>query len=183
MILYIFQCHSPKSSHTLPLPQSPKDCSYKVKNHSALQFLDILPREKRKCVRSDFYTIAYSNIINNGKKVKKKKEQSTSFSRRMDTQIWVYLYSSIFITQKTSNKLLIIKVKYMLIFSNVLLSPNKIMYIHFFFDVLIWYVNTWNNYFYKLKMITYHQFYVSISMPFGNFKYNIFIIPEINFLI
>ena len=27
MILYIFQCHSPKSSHRLPLPQSPKDCS------------------------------------------------------------------------------------------------------------------------------------------------------------
>ena len=27
MILYMFQCHSPKSSHRLPLPQSPKDCS------------------------------------------------------------------------------------------------------------------------------------------------------------
>ena len=27
MILYVFQCHSPKSSHPLPLPQSPKDCS------------------------------------------------------------------------------------------------------------------------------------------------------------
>ena len=27
MILYIFQCHSPKSSHPLPLPQSPKYCS------------------------------------------------------------------------------------------------------------------------------------------------------------
>ena len=27
MILYIFQCHPPKSSHPLPLPQSPKDCS------------------------------------------------------------------------------------------------------------------------------------------------------------
>ena len=27
MILYILQCHSPKSSHPLPLPQSPKDCS------------------------------------------------------------------------------------------------------------------------------------------------------------
>ena len=27
MVLYIFQCHSPKSSHPLPLPQSPKDCS------------------------------------------------------------------------------------------------------------------------------------------------------------
>ena len=27
MILYMFQCNSPKSSHPLPLPQSPKDCS------------------------------------------------------------------------------------------------------------------------------------------------------------
>ena len=27
MILYMFQCHSPKSSHPLPFPQSPKDYS------------------------------------------------------------------------------------------------------------------------------------------------------------
>ena len=27
MILYMFQCHSPKSSHLLPFLQSPKDCS------------------------------------------------------------------------------------------------------------------------------------------------------------
>ena len=27
MIIYMFQCHAPKSSHPLPLPQSPKDCS------------------------------------------------------------------------------------------------------------------------------------------------------------
>ena len=27
MIVYMFQCHSPKSSHPLPLPQNPKDCS------------------------------------------------------------------------------------------------------------------------------------------------------------
>ena len=27
MILYMFQCHSPKSSHPLPFPQSPKNCS------------------------------------------------------------------------------------------------------------------------------------------------------------
>ena len=27
MILYMFQCHSPKSSHPLPFPPSPKDCS------------------------------------------------------------------------------------------------------------------------------------------------------------
>ena len=27
MIIYMFQCHCPKPSHPLPLPQSPKDCS------------------------------------------------------------------------------------------------------------------------------------------------------------
>ena len=27
MIVYMFQCHSPKSSHPFPLPQSPKLCS------------------------------------------------------------------------------------------------------------------------------------------------------------
>ena len=27
MTLYMFQCHSPKSSHPCPLPQSPKNCS------------------------------------------------------------------------------------------------------------------------------------------------------------
>ena len=27
MIIYMFQCHSPKSSYPRPLPQSPKDCS------------------------------------------------------------------------------------------------------------------------------------------------------------
>ena len=30
MILYMFQCHSPKSSHPCPLPQSPKDCTIYV---------------------------------------------------------------------------------------------------------------------------------------------------------
>ena len=30
MISYMFQCHSPKSSHTRPFPQSPKDCSIHV---------------------------------------------------------------------------------------------------------------------------------------------------------
>ena len=30
MIIYMFQCHSPKSSHPCPLPQSPKDCTIHV---------------------------------------------------------------------------------------------------------------------------------------------------------
>ena len=32
MILYMFQCHSPKSSHPLPLPQSPKDHNRQHRN-------------------------------------------------------------------------------------------------------------------------------------------------------
>ena len=49
MILYMFQCHSPKSSHPLPLPQGPKDCSihlclfyclaYSVINHLNFWYL------------------------------------------------------------------------------------------------------------------------------------------------
>ena len=30
MTLYMFRCHFPKSSHPLPLPQSPKDCSIRL---------------------------------------------------------------------------------------------------------------------------------------------------------
>ena len=30
VILYMFKCHSPKLSHPLPLPQSPKDCSIQL---------------------------------------------------------------------------------------------------------------------------------------------------------
>ena len=33
MILYMFQCHSPKSSHPLPLPQSPKDIEWLFKSN------------------------------------------------------------------------------------------------------------------------------------------------------
>ena len=41
MILYIFQCHFPKSSYPFPLPQSPKDCSHILKLH--LSFLWLCP--------------------------------------------------------------------------------------------------------------------------------------------
>ena len=30
MIIYMFQCHCPKSCHPRPLPQSPKDCSIHI---------------------------------------------------------------------------------------------------------------------------------------------------------
>ena len=38
MILYMFQCHSHKSSHPLPLPQSPKVCSIHLCLFCCLEF-------------------------------------------------------------------------------------------------------------------------------------------------
>ena len=38
MILYMFQCHSPKSSHPRPLPQSTKDCSIHLCLFSCLAY-------------------------------------------------------------------------------------------------------------------------------------------------
>ena len=42
MILYMFQCHSPKSSHPLPLPQSPKDCSIRLCLFCSLEYRAIV---------------------------------------------------------------------------------------------------------------------------------------------
>ena len=47
MILYMFQCHSPKSSHPLPLLQSPKDCSsvfFAVSQYRVISALFIIAR-------------------------------------------------------------------------------------------------------------------------------------------
>ena len=42
MVLYVFQCHSPKSSHPLPLPQSPKDCCIHYCLFSCLVYMVIV---------------------------------------------------------------------------------------------------------------------------------------------
>ena len=42
MIVYMFQCHSPKSSHPLPLPQSPKVCSTHLCLFSCLAYRVII---------------------------------------------------------------------------------------------------------------------------------------------
>ena len=42
MILYMFLWHSPKSSHPLPLPQSPKDCSIHLCLFSCLAYRVII---------------------------------------------------------------------------------------------------------------------------------------------
>ena len=43
MILYMFQCHSPKSFHPFPLPQSPKDCSIHLCLFCCLAYRVIVP--------------------------------------------------------------------------------------------------------------------------------------------
>ena len=52
MILYMFQCHSPKSSHPLPLPQSPKDCSIHLCLFCSLTYRVIDYYLLKKCCRS-----------------------------------------------------------------------------------------------------------------------------------
>ena len=52
MLLYIFQCHSPKSSHPLPLPQSPKDCSI----HQCQRLLYL----HRYCLPSMYNNLTYT---------------------------------------------------------------------------------------------------------------------------
>ena len=42
MIIYMFQCHSPKSSHPYPLPQSPKVCSLYLCLFICLTYRDIV---------------------------------------------------------------------------------------------------------------------------------------------
>ena len=53
MILYIFQCHSPKSSHPLPLPQSPKDCSIHQCLFSKYLSHSISPEDPEETVNED----------------------------------------------------------------------------------------------------------------------------------
>ena len=43
MIIYMFQCHSPKSSNPHPLPQSPKDCSIHLCLFGCLAYRVIIP--------------------------------------------------------------------------------------------------------------------------------------------
>ena len=55
MILYMFQCHSPKSSHPLPLPQTPKDCSI----HLYLFFLSRIQGYHYHLSKFHIYALVY----------------------------------------------------------------------------------------------------------------------------
>ena len=59
MILYIFQCHSPKSPHPLLLPQSPKDCSI----HQCL-FCCLVYRVIVSIFLNSIYIIKYNALLN-----------------------------------------------------------------------------------------------------------------------
>ena len=65
MILYTFQCPSPKSSHPLPLPQSPKDCSVQGPLKSLLQHHNL---KASILWHSDFFMVQLSHLyITTGK--------------------------------------------------------------------------------------------------------------------
>ena len=62
MIIYMFQCHSPKSSHPRPLPQSPKDCSIHLclfYNLNELGRSDIFSIHQEKTLRRIYRIITF----------------------------------------------------------------------------------------------------------------------------
>ena len=66
MILYMFQCHSPKSSHLLPLTQSPKVCSIHLCLFCCLAYrviITIFLNSIYVCVDFDISSINQSSII------------------------------------------------------------------------------------------------------------------------
>ena len=61
MILYMFQCHSPKTSHPHTLPQSPKDCSIHLCLFCCLSFIFLFPFMPAK-VRSKSWLYTGSGV-------------------------------------------------------------------------------------------------------------------------
>ena len=57
MIMYMFQYHSPKSSHRLPLPQSPNDCSIHLCLFCCLAYMVIIT------VFLNFIYICYYTVL------------------------------------------------------------------------------------------------------------------------
>ena len=69
MIVYMFQCHSPKSSHPLPLPQSPKVISTHLCLFCCLAYrviITIFLNSEYKCQYTEvvFFFLAYFTLYN-----------------------------------------------------------------------------------------------------------------------
>ena len=75
MILYMFQCHSPKSSYPLPLPQSPKDCS--VQHHSLSEKCKSKPQWGTISHQSEWLQSKSLQAINAGEGVEKREPSYT----------------------------------------------------------------------------------------------------------
>ena len=114
MILYMFQCHSPKSSHPLPLPlsQSPKDCSihqclfcclspYNLSIHPSINLFFI---HLSICPFTHIYVSVYLSILH------------LSFSTRSYTHVFIYLF-----IHQSINTYLFINIIYLLIISIIFL--------------------------------------------------------------
>ena len=76
MILYMFQCYSPKSSHPRPLPQSPKDCSMHLCLFCCLAYRVIVTIFLNK-EHNYFILKQYISVL------KKKSDQSEIFQRNI----------------------------------------------------------------------------------------------------
>jgi len=65
----MFQCHSPKSSHPLPLPQSPKDCSINLKQtpqhftERKFKKIEHLKKFMEKFITKIFYNIVIISLF------------------------------------------------------------------------------------------------------------------------
>ena len=69
-MLYVFQCHSPKSSHPLPLPQSPKDCSITItlytrqqKRHWCIEHFRFLPWDLLTTLQNIFLLLQLNTYL------------------------------------------------------------------------------------------------------------------------
>ena len=64
MIIYMFQCHSPKSSHPCPLPQSPKDCSIHLCLFCCLAYrVIVIFKETPYCSPKWLYLFTFSPTV------------------------------------------------------------------------------------------------------------------------
>ena len=64
MIVYMFQCHSPKLSHSLPLPQSPKVCSIHLCHFEMITMKGLVcSKEEVRSVSSILHYLDHTFVI------------------------------------------------------------------------------------------------------------------------